>query len=153
MPHSEQYERLVDRTSTPDACHLWTGRPSRNGYGRVKYGGKADYAHRYGYELIHGPIPEGMVIRHTCDVKLCQNPAHWLIGTQADNIRDRDERGRGFWPVGEAHPQSKLTAVQVQEIRDRYAAGEVTQQALASEFGVVQAVIHKIVRQKNWKQG
>lgn len=149
---AERYDSLVDRTSTPDGCHLWQGTPAENGYGRLKFGGKTTYAHRWGYEHLVGPIPEGQVVRHICDVKLCQNPAHWELGSQADNIRDRDERGRGVWLKGEDHPGAKVTLEQVAQIRERYASGTVTQTALAIEYGLTQSAISSIIRRKLWKQ-
>lgn len=150
LPPEEQYERYVDRTSTPDGCHLWTGPLFQNGYGRVKYDGVEQLAHRWGYQHYVGPIPEGLVVRHTCDVRPCQNPAHWLTGTLADNNRDRDERGRTR--MGELHSNARLSSVQVDEIRRRYAAGGVTQAALGAEFGVSQVNISHIIRRKLWKQ-
>ena len=81
-------------------CIIWhkKGR-DRDGYGRQHYyapdGRKLNkQAHRFVWEQHNGPIPEGMVIRHTCDVPDCVNPEHLLLGTQADNIRDKVERNR-----------------------------------------------------------
>ena len=65
------------------------------GYGSFSVDGKSCPAHRVAFELTHGPIPEGQVVRHKCDVPGCCNPAHLELGTSADNNRDRDERGRG----------------------------------------------------------
>ena len=48
-------------------CMLWMGHRTAQGYGQMKDAkGKVHYAHRVAYELTHGPIPEGMVIRHRC---------------------------------------------------------------------------------------
>ena len=151
LPPEEQYERNVDRTSTPEGCHPWVGPMLQNGYGRVKYDGVVDLAHRWGYRRYVGEIPDGLVVRHTCDVKRCQNPAHWVLGSPADNNRDRDERGRTA--VGERHGNSKLTTSQVEEIRQRYASGGVSQTALGAEFGVTQANISAVVRFVSRKQG
>jgi hypothetical protein len=54
-------------------CVLWKGRRSPNGYGRVGDGG---YAHRAAYEAVHGAIPNGFHLHHTCGVKACVNPEH-----------------------------------------------------------------------------
>lgn len=50
--------------------------------------------HRIMYIAVHGPIPNGMVIRHKCDVKKCCNPAHLEVGTASQNAYDYYLRGR-----------------------------------------------------------
>jgi hypothetical protein len=90
----------IDRSGGPDACWPWCDRWGfRNGpykYGRLSLpGGKQILAHRLAYELAHGPIPPGHVIRHRCDNPPCCNPAHLLSGTHGDNVRDMFSRGRG----------------------------------------------------------
>jgi hypothetical protein len=52
---------------------------------------------------------------------------------------------------GESHHKTKLTALQVQEIRHRYSTTRVFQSELAREFGVSQAAIWYILKGKNWK--
>jgi hypothetical protein len=64
------------------------------GYGAMRWRGRTVGAHRVAYELTHGPIPTGAVIRHSCDVTNCCNPAHLLTGTLADNMRDAADRQR-----------------------------------------------------------
>jgi hypothetical protein len=121
------------------------------GYGSLSAGGKAVYVHRRAYELANGPIPGGLVVRHKCDVKLCVRPDHLEVGTQADNVRDKVERGRH--PRGEQGPNAKLTAAQVTEIRVKYAAGGRTQRSLADEYGMHWVTVHDIVRGKRWVAG
>lgn len=85
-------DRLEEKISiVPESgCWIWNGSINNKGYGQLN--GK--YAHRVSYELVKGPIPEGMYLLHSCDVPCCVNPAHLRPGTQKDNMRDAAERGR-----------------------------------------------------------
>lgn len=76
----------------PDiGCWLWTGTISASGYGRLKRQGRDIFAHRFAYELLVGPIPEGLVIDHLCRTRSCVNPDHLEPVTHAENLR----RGKG----------------------------------------------------------
>lgn len=80
-------------------CWLWTGACDRHGYGKfqVGFGGRAQKhyrAHRFGYEALVGPIPEGKVVCHSCDNPPCVNPAHLWLGTMKDNTQDMYRKGR-----------------------------------------------------------
>lgn len=77
-------------------CVLFKGALSSTGYGQVKRNGKQHGAHRLAFEDTWGiPIPQGKIIMHLCDNRACVNPLHLRLGTQADNMRDRDRKGRG----------------------------------------------------------
>lgn len=75
----------VDRSQGADACWPWTASGSR-GYGRIGFGGHQYRAHRIAYELLVGPIPDGLVIDHLCRNRGCCNPAHMEPVTFAENI-------------------------------------------------------------------
>lgn len=127
-------------------CFLWIAARSRNGYGSFNIGRKARYAHRVSYELYIGEIREGMHVCHRCDQPLCVNPEHLFLGTPADNMADRDAKGRQA--RGEAKASAKLTEHQVRAIR---AAEGLLQRELAELFGVSQTQIGQIRRRKRWK--
>lgn len=98
------YDRVMSRTALrPDGCIEYQGSRSRYGYGQTRVGSRADgtrrsvKVHRLVWEEHHGPIPEGLVVRHKCDNPPCCNIEHLEIGTQQDNIRDKVERGRSRW--------------------------------------------------------
>lgn len=90
----EHFERkfweTVDKT---EGCWLWLGAASVGGYGQFYAGrlwpsgsqGKV-YAHRYAYELLVGPIPEGLDIDHLCRVRNCVNPDHMEPVTHRENM-------------------------------------------------------------------
>jgi hypothetical protein len=68
-----------------DDCWLWTGQ-IRNTYGKLWNGEREVSAHRFSYELEHGPIPDGLVIDHRCRNRLCVNPAHLDAVTNRENV-------------------------------------------------------------------
>lgn len=132
-------------------CWYWTGSVDALGYGRFAALGE-NKAHRASYRLFNGPIPAGMSVMHKCDTRCCVNPEHLTLGTQADNVRDMVQKGRGKTvPLpGERNPMAKLTAEKVSEIRRRVSAGE-TQKAMCAEFGVSPMTVSRAVRGETWQ--
>jgi hypothetical protein len=92
---NDEYMREVLAKVKQDAngCWIWKGRVGPWGYGYFSFA-KETSAHRIMYALIHGPIPKGMRVCHTCDVRLCCNPGHLWLGTQQENIRDCSQKKR-----------------------------------------------------------
>jgi hypothetical protein len=87
----ERFWPNVDKT---DACWLWTGYIKPNGYASFYPGGGRHvgkiYAHRFAYELSHGPIPSGLEIDHLCHVRHCVNPSHLDVVTHRVNLDRRN---------------------------------------------------------------
>lgn len=162
-------DRFWSKVDKSGECWLWTAGRHRAGYGAFSVGsrltgGRRDtYAHRVAYELAFGPIPNGLLVRHTCDTPACVRPEHLLVGTQADNMHDAAERGRTTkgdrhpWRrrpelirKGEQHHAAKLTDEQVREMRRRYADGGISQRLLGLEYGIQQGAVSAIVRGLKW---
>lgn len=159
----------------PSDCWEWCGPTTKNGprtkrgagYGRFSVGSKPRVmwiASRYAWVLGHGQAPPGdMCVCHTCDNPSCVNPSHLFLGTTAENVNDRDRKGRTAMASrsgprlhperiirGTGHHKAKLTEADVVDIRKRRASGEKLV-ALASEYGVAHSVISALVKRTTWK--
>ena len=80
-------------------CWLWDGAANKNGYGNLGVGKTTVLAHRISVLLDGRNIPDGMIVRHTCDFPPCVNPRHLLVGTRTDNARDSIARNRFVYPL------------------------------------------------------
>lgn len=122
------------------------------GYPKVAFDGKHYNAHRLVYIMEVNPeIDSDIYVCHSCDNKLCVNPAHLFEGSHLDNMRDKEIKGRGNQPLGEKVGISKLTENDIILIRELYYAGAKTQFELASLFNVDQSNISYIINNKTWK--
>ena len=135
LPWNQRY-RIDQKTG----CFNWIMSTS-HGYAQTKINRKTVRAHRVAYEKVNGPIPEGVVIRHTCDNPICVNPDHLIPGGQLDNIGDmdkrrRDNRGRKSAP--------RLTPDQVRDIRFRLETLEETLISVARNFKMSRMQIRRI---------
>lgn len=151
IPIEDRFWKHVDKgNGTMRECWLWTGATDgRWGYGHVIVNGVQRKAQRVSYELMVGPVPDGMCVLHDCptgDDPRCVNPSHLWLGTKGDNNRDREAKGRGRQCKGENNGRSKLTEDQVREIRAKYATGNYTFLALAPEYGVSNVAIRLVCR-------
>lgn len=80
-----------------EGCWEWSAEAGANTYGYFtiyRKGRVRLLAHRVSYFLATGVDPVGLVVRHRCDNPPCVNPAHLLVGTQADNVQDAISRRR-----------------------------------------------------------
>ena len=147
-------DRFAEAYSINEAtgCWDWTHGRSRFGHGNICRGGYGRdgktklLAHRVSYELHRGPIPEGLLVLHKCDVPGCVNPDHLFLGTKADNSADMV--GKGRQRRGADLPQTRLTADSVRAIRQSAA---LTQREIATLHGVSEATVWKVLHNKTWK--
>lgn len=120
-------------------------KPYPDGYARIFHSGKSILVHRLSYILRHGNIPDGAIIRHSCDNRMCINPDHLLCGTQRDNIQDRVDRHRSA--IGSGHGRAKLDEHKVREIRK----STLSTYDLAKKYGVDHKAVHRARVGETWK--
>lgn len=106
LPKRLQIRTMVDAVT---GCWIWTGKATAKGYGMVKRERSRQHVmvYRLSYELLVGPISDGLVIDHLCRNPRCLNPTHLEPVTQAENLRrgtnqTNDQRVRTHCPLG--HP-------------------------------------------------
>jgi hypothetical protein len=147
LPAEERFAKGVVKT---DGCWVWKLSRDKNGYGIFKgMIGQTLFtrAHRYSYALHTGDMLIGMQALHTCDNPSCVNPAHLFSGTNADNMRDKAEKGRARVPVGEKHGKAILTERQVLRIlKDPRPYVEI-----AAQYDVKPSTIGSVKQRKSWK--
>lgn len=166
-------DRFWSKVNKTSGCWVWTAHRHRGGHGQfcVRHSLGLVYAHRFSYEMHHGPIPEGLIVCHRCDNPACVRAecnvpgclhlrlseecrSHLYVGTDAENAADRDSKGRCRGEKkarhGESSGNAKLTNEQVAEIRARYVPRVVSVSRLAKEYGVGRSAIHRIISGQSW---
>lgn len=140
----------------PSNCVLWEGRVNTDGYGVLQHKGKQTLAHRLAYAEANRLDVHSMggAVQHPCDTPPCVNPKHLTMGTWASNLEDMTTKGRRA--VGERHGRAKLSAEDVQYIRDNYVRGNRWKKGnikeLIARFGISREQICLIVTNKMWRQ-
>lgn len=140
-------KRFMDKVELVpfSTCWYWTGAVSSTGYGYLRHDGIMQSAHRLSYRKHVGQIPTGMFVCHSCDERLCVNPNHLWLGTNADNTRDKMKKKRHRVATGAANGSTKLTDEQIREIRAKVAGGQ-KQKDVAAEYGICNQHVSEIYR-------
>lgn len=126
--------RIEDRGyETP--CWIWLRGIHHKGYGLVCINGRQQLAHRFAYEQLRGPIPDGLEPDHLCRQHDCINPAHLEAVTHTVNMRRASN--------------TRLTMSNAEEIRALF--GTVPPGQLAARFGISRGHLYQIIRGDCWK--
>lgn len=154
-------DRFSSQVLKTESCWLWTGYKNQRGYGRIKKLGKFVAAHRQAWESANGPVPDGLMVCHTCDNRACVNPQHLFVGTAQDNTDDAVSKGR-LKPIavigqpsneerarGSKHGCAKLTEADVRSVLATPIT--VTSKSIAASLGVSPSTIELIRKRRTWK--
>lgn len=141
--------RFWKKVRITPGCWTWTAALNNYGYGAIGSGGRGGPtlgSHRVSWEIHNGPIPYNFHVLHKCDNPKCVNPDHLFLGTHAENMADRDAKGRQSRTMGSAHGRAKLTEAQVLAIRE----DSRLHREISIEYGIDKAVVSRIKRRKLW---
>jgi hypothetical protein len=165
--YSLQGQKSIDREISfwakvdkrqPYECWPWLASTNKDGYGQFWVGNTFVGAHRYSWELTRKcEVPDGKMILHLCDNRICCNPNHLYCGDAKQNAKDRVERG----PKIPAHilANPKLMAGEIWLIRrlripikSNYKRGryKFPQSYVAKMFKVDQSLISLIWKSDKW---
>ncbi len=136
-------------------CWIFMGKIQDTGYGMItkqvnkvkRYIG----AHRLSWEMTYGPVPDGMLVCHKCDVRSCINPSHLFLGTYKDNSQDMKHKGRhknGVSVGKKAGP--RLSKEIILEIRTAIEQGEIGKE-ICKRFGISYTHYQNIKFRRDWK--
>ena len=145
------HERFWEKVKIDDetGCWNWQAKMDHDGYGHFKTGGKDVYAHRAGWEMVFGKIPEDKILHHTCRNRRCVNYYHLKLSTHKENAEEKCKAGMQPDMRGMAQAQAKLTDDKVREIR-LLLKTDRTIMSIAREFEVSGTTISHIKYNRNW---
>ena len=140
-------------------CMEWALGATRDGYGKVKVGGKTWRAHRAMWMAVHGDAPQGMMVCHRCDNPKCVNVEHLFLGTAAENMADKLAKGRykggpSHWKTrssaGCNNVNARINDEIARQIRGLRRSG-VSAAAIAQIFNIASQTVYKVASGRSWK--
>jgi DNA-binding CsgD family transcriptional regulator len=145
-PGDSLMRRLLLGVDDDSDCWLWGRAKSDSGYGHLLHLGRQRGVHVWMWEAYHGrPVPPGMQVCHSCDVRACLNPNHLWLGSAADNAADMREKRRQA--RGSRHSQALLTEEQVLAIR----ADHRNRREVAADYGISPHTVYCIRTRLSWQ--
>jgi hypothetical protein len=150
--HGSDLDRFMRYFGEPNSngCREWTGGLTTSGYGKFSVKHRDVLAHRFAYEHMVGPIPEGRDLLHSCDNPPCCEPTHLRPGGPAENAADMVSRGRANPPRGTRNPRAVLNEGLVREIRRLYVPRKVGRRQIARALGLTEGAVEGVIA-GNWK--
>ena len=146
MRYTKELRYNVDE----NGCWNWIGATTK-GYGHLGINGKFYLAHRLMWEQVNGKIPEGLWVLHKCDNRKCINPDHLFLGTNQDNVDDRENKKRGNHIArGEKNGRAKLKDKDVGAIR-KLSKMNMPTKMIAAFYEISQRQVQYIVAKKSWR--
>lgn len=147
-------EKVAALTKDDCGCLIWTGAKTA-GNPMMRYNEKNTTARRAIWEHFNGPIPDGKVIKNTCECQDCVNIEHLELTTYQSIAKKCGKLGLMSGPLRSAKiattkrkKYSALTEQQVKEIRQ----SDETGRSFSQRFGVSENLVSKIRTNKSWKQ-
>lgn len=147
----ERFLAKIDRTTDNGGCWEYTGCKYPTGYGHINttildraYNHRG-YAHRLSYAIVNGRIPYGACVLHHCDNPSCVKPDHLYLGTQKQNMEDRERKGRGGWR------KPRLTEEEVNTIQMQARNG-IPKEEIAKMWDRCWMCIHRVVTGKSYSR-
>ena len=130
-----------------DGCWEWFGAADQHGYGSMTIEHRRKKAHRVSYELVHGPIPEGLHLCHKCDNPKCVRPDHLFPGTAKVNLQDAAAKGL---LAGEIQGVAKLSNDQAKAIYQSFIESSGNPRSVAERHGVSRSCIIDLLKGRRW---
>lgn len=137
-----------DIDSETECWNVISHAPNNKGYIRIMRNSISYQAHRYVWKKVYGSIPKGLCVLHSCDNRKCINPEHLFLGTDADNMKDMDLKGRRA--CGENHGRAELKNKEIIQIKKLLKEEKYTQTAIASFFNISDSHISNIKANRTW---
>lgn len=142
------FDVLASRSEDVGDCIVYMEQPSDD-RPRVSYNGVMTRAYVAVYMHVHGGVPEGLGVLHSCNVSRCWNPMHLYAGTKVHNALDSIDAGTHVAPTGENHGNHRFTAKEIADMRKLFSVGmKIAELARAYDTnrGTMSHIVHMQTR-------